>query len=1239
MNTKLRFGILIRLVGSFCALAFLCTPVVQAEASTVFSQPYIGEQFNVDANNGGHFMYFFGGAPSSYGIPPTMGGYWTATENINKLRVKRLKGASCANYGSYVPVSIYSDDWREVWNFGNGTFVGEFCEFSMFNNDFIPAGKRLGVLFLGTYVNESAFDGSHFNAGVSTNGYYADPVSGGLAFQLCTENVCDGVFIYDYDMVAPASPVNGSTFSGAVTFAGKYNNSGGFNKIVFELNNLSQKTATSSVVRLLPQSSGRMLDYSERVDFFEPGLWQYRARLENSASASSTPWSPLESFIVQPVAPASSTGTHHTYQYVPKYGFGSNNGDGKDWQVWLFNGSSVYDWSNVYVGDYLLENFKIKTQQGSWCSLCLQRGVFNVNPLDGFEAEDLVVSALENNPQNNQDGFVYEYFIQWSPTGYHWEVTQDGIPYASGDRIVSVTKDTWVGWDGSFNNFKIFPSGYYQGVSPYSPNGRTGGSDMILQPYPVYRESTNQSCQENCFSNVLFLPGLEASRLYEHSAMFENQLWEPNRNDDVEKLFLNSNGSSVRDDIYTKDIIDEKNVLPVMGQGNIYKSFISQMNDLKTTGTINDWKAVPYDWRLSLNDILSSGTKTGNGISYLSATSSPYIIQELRRLAKSSKTGKVTIVAHSNGGLVTKALTEKLGVEASSLIDKIIFVAVPQVGTPQAIGAVLHGYDQGLPFDEFPVILTRETARTLAKNMPSAYNLLPSAKYFTTVFDPVVTFENNPVLAEYRARYGEAIETSNSLNNFIIDMRRSASSTPSNLEYPSVGNATLLSAAETVHATLDNWVPPQGVSLYEIAGWGEDTLSTIEYKKGMKSVCKETAPMFPFTETHCVYTLVPAITYYPKEVIDGDGTVVAPSALWMSATEVVGKWWVDLREYNGWLGVTKHADILEVPQLRTLIKNILANITDNSLDFISTTQPAYDPRDPAEARLSFFLHSPLHLSTTDNLGNITNSATSTILGASFRHYGEVQVLKVPKGTPITLNLEGYASGSFTLDMQEIDGNNNIISSSTISAVPTATSTTAKISFPNGTLETATPLTVDYDNNGTIDFTIIPKLGKETVFDVIPPEARMSFSTTTKSLLVEGIDESETTIHTTATSTTITDQTGNITSIIFKKLKQEKHELKLEFSSIVYNNTPTTSPKTTLQYEWSTDKQGNLKELEQKATVGTLKVEAHYDAKKNTTIIKKKLKEKHGDEGETKEIFEGLHIVKLVTERGIIKIDY
>ncbi len=378
-------------------------------------------------------------------------------------------------------------------------------------------------------------------------------------------------------------------------------------------------------------------------------------------------------------------------------------------------------------------------------------------------------------------------------------------------------------------------------------------------------------------------------------------------------------------------------------------------------------------------------------------------------------------------------------------------------------------------------------------------------------------------------------------------------------------------------------------------------------------------------------------------MIDGDGTVVAPSALWTAMATTTGKWWVNLREYDTFFNYEReHADILEVLELRTFIKRILTDSPITTLpEFITTSQPAYDPSDPADARLSFLLHSPLHLSATDSLGNITSSATSTIPGSRFTTYGEVQLLKVPKGTPITLNLEGYASGSFTLDIQELDGSNNITASTTFSAIPSATSTTATISFPNGTIQTATPLIVDYDNNGTTDFTLHSSIGNEVVFDIRHPEATISFSTTTKSLLIEGVDETLTTIQTTGRSTLITDESSNTLELVFNKLKEEKHELKLELQTLIYNGISTTTEKTMLKYEWSIDKEGNLKELEQKATVGALKITAHYDAKKNIIKIQKKFKDKddHEDEKETKEIFTGLRILKLVTDKEEARINY
>lgn len=645
--------------------------------------------------------------------------------------------------------------------------------------------------------------------------------------------------------------------------------------------------------------------------------------------------------------------------------------------------------------------------------------------------------------------------------------------------------------DGNYANGEqyafsaFFPKGDYQYHFETSGASTTSATSTATTTVTVRLPATDERSFSAGYSNIAFLPGLEASRLYRSDSgctvgSCERKLWEPTAGSGVEDLFLDDNGTSVsvRDDIYTSGIIDNAYV-PL--KGNIYKSFLADLERWKNNDhIIADYGIMPYDWRLSLDDVLNRGSQTALGRLYysgsLGATTTPFIIQELRRLAATSKTGKVSIIAHSNGGLLAKRLTDVLGAsEAGRLIDKIIFVAVPQAGTPKAVGALLHGFDQALPIDLFPFALSPKTARAFAKNMPSAYPLLPSARYFTQVDNPVVTFDGTPTLAEFRARYGDAIHSAEGLRNFITDARRLASSSPEDLKYPSVGNAALLSAAESAHGALDAWTPPSGVSLYEIAGWGEDTLAGIEYYEGKEARCSN-----PVDINTC--SSVPVISYRPREVVEGDGTVVVPSALWMATSTGVGKYWVNLREYGGTnFGTTinrKHIDIFEVPQLRTLARDIITNTTSTTLKFISTVQP---PADLNDKRLRFLLHSPIDLSATDSAGNRVSSSTSAIPGGRYERYGEVQVISTPKNTPLTLNLNSYASGSLTLDIEELDGSNTVTSSSTIFGVPSATSTKATMSFALGTLQSASSLAVDYDGNGSTDFSLTPKIGDSVTF--------------------------------------------------------------------------------------------------------------------------------------------------------------
>jgi hypothetical protein len=181
------------------------------------------------------------------------------------------------------------------------------------------------------------------------------------------------------------------------------------------------------------------------------------------------------------------------YKYIPKNKFGTDNGDGHDWQVWAFNGSNIYDWSDTYADNYLHEQFKLQTWDYS-CTSCLQRGIFNHNPQEGFNPEDVIESDLENSPQINNNGVqtVYDVALQWDRAGYVYTISHGGSIDTTGHtNIANVNENMWVGWDNSlfYNNFTVFPSGSYRDTSSYNffPPGFTGGGSlMVLQPYPVY---------------------------------------------------------------------------------------------------------------------------------------------------------------------------------------------------------------------------------------------------------------------------------------------------------------------------------------------------------------------------------------------------------------------------------------------------------------------------------------------------------------------------------------------------------------------------------------------------------------------------------------------------------------------------------------------------------------------------------------------------------------------------------
>jgi hypothetical protein len=203
----------------------------------------------------------------------------------------------------------------------------------------------------------------------------------------------------------------------------------------------------------------------------------------------------------------------------------------------------------------------------------------------------------------------------------------------------------------------------------------------------------------------------------------------------------------------------------------------------------------------------------------------------------------------------------------------------------------------------------------------------------------------------------------------------------------------------------------------------------------------------------------------------------------------VQRYWINLEKYNHELPGRlsrinrNHVSILEISQLRAFIKNDILTKSSTALpEFISNSAPPLD----SDKTLQFYLHSPLTLAARDADGNEISANTSTIPGATYRRFGEVQYISVPAAIHPTVVLNGEATGSFTLEAQTTEGD-TVTAKTTFSAIPTTDKTKVTMDFPDGTIEHAGALTVDTNGDGTPDLTLPPKVGGTVLAeDTTPP---------------------------------------------------------------------------------------------------------------------------------------------------------
>ncbi|KKQ51308.1 MAG: hypothetical protein US70_C0019G0013, partial [Parcubacteria group bacterium GW2011_GWD2_38_11] len=336
---------------------------------------------------------------------------------------------------------------------------------------------------------------------------------------------------------------------------------------------------------------------------------------------------------------------------------GDTNEDGNDslpavsdWNGFTFRDSIDFEMENVQIS-YASLGLDIKHVVYNTKNVSIKNSLIN-NNLMGIRLYGSYPTIEGNFISNNNIGIFVIGADWWG--GKAKAKNNSIVDNLEGIRVLSPMPTYYGGlYMDARENWWGDKSGPYFKHANYG-NDNLGGagnsvSDGVLFDPWLGKDPTikDPGCLENCYSNVMFLPGHQASRLYrKDSDGDEDQLWEPtNHNEDVQQLYMNPNdGSSNDSNIYTRDILDE-----AYGINNVYKGFMASMDKIVADGVINKWQAFAYDWRKPLEDVVDNGTKLEDG-------SVENVLDQIRNSAKESKTGKVTLIGHSNGGLLAKVI-------------------------------------------------------------------------------------------------------------------------------------------------------------------------------------------------------------------------------------------------------------------------------------------------------------------------------------------------------------------------------------------------------------------------------------------------------------------------------------------------------------------------------------------------------------------------------------------------------
>ncbi len=488
----------------------------------------------------------------------------------------------------------------------------------------------------------------------------------------------------------------------------------------------------------------------------------------------------------------------------------------------------------------------------------------------------------------------------------------------------------------------------------YNPGGQGESiSDLIVvSSWLMTDPFDNQIKIEKKNTPVIIIPGIAGSELFKKNAS-QTELW-PNikgvvtsiSDDFLEYLAFDANGEEKNDNpVHVGDVIRSLSGVHI---------FDSLIDSLVSAGYVEgkDLFVFPYDWRHSVQEDALELKKMIANVTTL------------------SNCPNVTLVAHSMGGLVAK---QYIADEGDSLIDKLILLATPHLGSPKAFTMLEYGDNLGASILGFS-LLNPKKIYSISQNMPSVYDLLPSKTY---VDDPshglrYVQDLLGTYLSNTSSPYLDYAET----KQLLISSGR---------------NSNLFSQAEDMHAGIDS-IPLPESKTYNYVGCGRTkTIGSITLRK-----------KFAWTSTGRAF-----VDDYDLGYVNGDDTVPRTSAS-LSGTQQF---------------FVKGASHSTIPSTSGVPESIQAVLSDHPEKAISQNVV----RDTSACAIAGTLvskHSPVRMDVYDASGNHTGplvdgSIEYGIEGVSYDEVGEDAFVFLPSGATYTIVNTATDTGGYDLYVKKI----------------------------------------------------------------------------------------------------------------------------------------------------------------------------------------------------------------------------